>query len=218
MTDPLAEPKAVGMKNYSQKNEQAILLSEIEAGRLPKVGRFLDIGAFDGETFSNTCALVDLGWSGVMVEPGPAAFAKLLERHGPNGHVGLIHAAVGESPWTQFWENGPYSTTESRQRFIKFPSAGTWSQGFIIPQLSVLRLMELWRAFSGLKNDPDVVSIDTEGTTLEVFRSFTGMFRPPVIIVEHDQDKSTWELAGLCGYEILGENEENLILRRRHGF
>ncbi len=45
------------------------------------VGTFLDIGANDGVTFSNSFALVNLGWSGVCVEPSPAAFAKLSSEH-----------------------------------------------------------------------------------------------------------------------------------------
>ena len=62
------------MDDYSQHGEQAVILSNCG-----EPGIFLDIGANDGVTFSNTRALVDLGWSGVHVEPGIAAFSKLKE-------------------------------------------------------------------------------------------------------------------------------------------
>lgn len=42
-------------------------------------GRFLDIGANDGKTISNTYRLALDGWAGVYVEPSPAAYAKLLQ-------------------------------------------------------------------------------------------------------------------------------------------
>jgi FkbM family methyltransferase len=206
------------LKRYSQKNEQDILFTEMEAGRLPQLGRFLDIGAFDGETFSNTCALLKSGWRGVMVEPGVAAFKQLLERHGRDQRVHLIHAAIGDAAFTSFWENGAYSTTEPRQRFVKFPSTGEWSQPFVISQLSVHELMNAWGMFYGLGYDPDVVSIDTEGTTLDLFNALTRVCRPKVMIVEHDQNRVTWEAVEFCGYDIISENDENLIMRRKgHG-
>lgn len=61
------------MKRYSQNNEQDIILKYFGADR----GTFLDLGANDGETLSNTRALALGGWSGVLVEPSPSAFAKL---------------------------------------------------------------------------------------------------------------------------------------------
>lgn len=45
-------------------------IAEHFAGR---VGRFLDVGAFDGKTFSNTWRLAQEGWFGVCVEPSPPA-------------------------------------------------------------------------------------------------------------------------------------------------
>jgi hypothetical protein len=43
-------------------------------------GTFVDIGANDGVTISNSHALEEsLGWQGVCVEPHPGAFAKLVK-------------------------------------------------------------------------------------------------------------------------------------------
>lgn len=61
------------MKNYSQSNEQEVILNYFG----DFVGTFIDIGSNDGETFSNVRALALKGWSGVMVEPAPKAFEKL---------------------------------------------------------------------------------------------------------------------------------------------
>jgi FkbM family methyltransferase len=62
------------MTRYSQNDEQDIILKHFEG----KVGRLLDIGAYDGITFSNTRALLFNGWSGVLVEPNPFNFVKLV--------------------------------------------------------------------------------------------------------------------------------------------
>ena len=56
------------MNLYSQNNEQTYIL---EAFAEKSDGRFLDIGAYDAKLLSNTRALYERGWSGVMVEPSP---------------------------------------------------------------------------------------------------------------------------------------------------
>ena len=44
----------------------------------PRSGTFIDFGAHDGITFSNTCFFERvLGWSGILVEPNPNVFSKL---------------------------------------------------------------------------------------------------------------------------------------------
>lgn len=60
---------------FSQFQEEAAILTAFEG---KTVGRFLEIGAWDPITFSNTRALVELGWSGVMIEPSPGPFLELL--------------------------------------------------------------------------------------------------------------------------------------------
>jgi FkbM family methyltransferase len=68
------------MKYYSQSNEAAIVLDYFEG----RNGVFLDIGANDGMTFSNTYDLVLNGWSGVCIEPSPVAFERLSVLHAYN--------------------------------------------------------------------------------------------------------------------------------------
>lgn len=63
------------MTRYSQFEEQDAILQAF-AGKTD--GRFLDLGAWDPITFSNTRALVGLGWSGVMIEPSPGPFLELM--------------------------------------------------------------------------------------------------------------------------------------------
>lgn len=62
------------MKDYSQRGEQAVIL-EFFKGK--KYGRFCDIGANDGITFSNTRALALNGWPGTYIEASPKAFSRL---------------------------------------------------------------------------------------------------------------------------------------------
>ena len=62
---------------YSQNEEEKVILEYFTG----KSGNFLDIGANDGITLSNTRALAELGWCGVFVEPSVQAFKKLKENY-----------------------------------------------------------------------------------------------------------------------------------------
>lgn len=66
------------MKDFSQNNEQAVILKYFGE----RTGSFLDVGANDGVTFSNTWALTQLGWSGICVEPSHAAYVRLCNNYG----------------------------------------------------------------------------------------------------------------------------------------
>ena len=64
------------MKFHSQIGQDRFLLEHFFRGR--RGGVFVDIGAYDGEMFSNTLFFErSMGWTGLCVEPLPSAFAKL---------------------------------------------------------------------------------------------------------------------------------------------
>lgn len=82
------------MKDYSQNGEQRQILDYfgyrfdkhgevMVAPRAP--GTVLDVGSNDGILLSNSRALIELGWSAVLVEPAETAFAKLLANNGVTG-------------------------------------------------------------------------------------------------------------------------------------
>ena len=44
-------------------------------------GTYLEVGAFNGEFFSNTLLLErDLGWTGILIEPVPDFYNELLKK------------------------------------------------------------------------------------------------------------------------------------------
>ena len=93
------------MKRYSQNNEQDLILAHFGAAR----GTFLDIGANDGETLSNSRALAELGWAGVCVEPSPTAYAALERLYAGHELIECHNVAIcnGEGP-AILHESGPH--------------------------------------------------------------------------------------------------------------
>lgn len=76
-------------------------------------GVFVEVGAYDGESFSNTSGLADIGWTGHYLEPIPAYAAACAARHAGNPRV-TVHAGVciGEKDGepVELSTAGPFST------------------------------------------------------------------------------------------------------------
>jgi len=62
---------------YSQYNEEDTILEYFK----DKVGTFMDIGAGDGVTDSNTHRLSELGWNGICIEYDGILFKRLEENY-----------------------------------------------------------------------------------------------------------------------------------------
>lgn len=91
----------------SQYGEHEFILRYFEG----RVGRFLDVGAGDGLTLSNTEPLLRAGWSGVMLEPAISQLRWLIENHGENPNVEIIPAALGDTAGTvSLWDGRNFST------------------------------------------------------------------------------------------------------------
>lgn len=72
--------------DYSQQGEQKIIIDFFKDFK----GSLLDIGANDGATLSNSRALMEHGWNGVLVEPAPEALRKLSELYKDNKKASVI--------------------------------------------------------------------------------------------------------------------------------
>lgn len=81
---------------FSQNGQDRWLTEGLLAGK--RKGVFLDIGAHDGVSLSNTCYLErELGWDGVAVEPNPAAFEKLRKNRQCAVLNGCVTGASGKA-------------------------------------------------------------------------------------------------------------------------
>lgn len=73
---------------FSQNQEEKAILEYFTYhATMNNPPTFLDLGANDGITFSNTRALALKGWRGVLVEPSPKAYERLKTLY--NGNKGI---------------------------------------------------------------------------------------------------------------------------------
>lgn len=198
---------------YSQNNEETVVLGLLEKAGL-KLGRFLDIGAYDGKTFSNTLRLAELGWSGVCVEPSPTAFTGLLKVHQNNPEIILVNAAIStDGGWLEFYDSGGDAVSSSDKAHVERWShnAGVKFTRFSLKSVSMTDL------FTKFGTNFDFINLDVESLNWQLFQQFPWDFlgRVQVICVEHDQHTDAMtSLALTYGFKQVTTNAENLILAR----
>ena len=197
--------------NYSQGEEQQHILEHAGSS-----GRFLDIGAWHAKNLSNTRALYERGWSGVLVEPSPEPFIGLLREYGNEERISLVCAYVGGmETLAQFHASADALTTSSPQNFEKWREIGGFYGRFYSPRVELDYLMERFGEF-------DFVSIDAEGSSVEIFsdllhlpRFIDGVGLPRCVCVEHDnRTVEIWGLIAGTGYRQVYFSGENVIFVR----
>lgn len=151
---------------YTQNKEQEYILEYFKDFK----GTLLDIGANDGKTFSNSLALIELGWEAVLVEPSPCTFEKLKELHKDRDNVKCYNVAIGEtSGKMKFYESGHHlkdksdyallSTLDPNET-IKWRKAGI---EFKEIEVDVLPYESIFGKF-------DFITIDAEGIDIEILK------------------------------------------------
>lgn len=180
---------------------------------------FLDIGANDG-WLGNTCrGLASIGWKGLMVEPSPSAFLRLLatvkSKNWSNVQC-ILCAAVPEQPHPaaiSFWEHNNHRlSTSNPHRRQTSPVQEGYKSPFLIPSLHPTELQALCPLLS---QGVGFVNIDTEGTNFPLLVSLpVEEWNTRIVCVEHQgeclEDFVQW--VEQKNWNILNANRENLLL------
>lgn len=196
---------------YSQNSEEAVILEHLQ-GADPATSTFLDIGAWDGRTFSNTLRLVELGWAGLCVEPSPSAFLSLLTTHQFNPRVALLNAAIIPGP-----EARPVDFHDARGDGVSTlvaQHAQRWNLTQRVFQVHAMPLEALFEHFGAAWT---FINLDVEALNKELFMALPleHLAQLRVICVEHDGHAERMALeAESFGFRVVHTNGENLILAR----
>ena len=155
------------MTFYAQNGEDRWLSDNWSTLGLPDKGIFVDVGAGDGVRISNTLWLEERGWTGLLIEPDARHFASILE----NRRANFAPIAVGSHnrPFCRFTEDAEYSgflRTDGDMVIVPISGLNSVLDFYDIPRI-------------------DVLSIDTEGTELEVWGTLDLLrWRPKVVFIE----------------------------------
>jgi FkbM family methyltransferase len=174
----------------------------------PENGKFLDIGAHDGVTFSSTRALLLKGWSGVYVEPDPNVLVTLKENTSKFSDIKILEVAIGSQNGSMPWFDSHGDMVGS----ISAEHAKKWNIKHEGLSVNVITVKELQ---SQVGSSFDFINIDVEGINWEVFQQFDfNVWRPSCICVEYDDKKEQIQnILIKHGYEIVYASPENIVAR-----
>lgn len=204
--------------SYAQDNEDAWALRHF----CPDYrGRFLDLGAHDGQRGSNTLLLAEHGWSGVLVDASPQTCKRLCQTASRFPGVEVVHAVIGMTPGlVPFWcvfDDGlsSLSTTSKPLQDRGLERTGAhkfWANALTIPDL-----------LTAHPGPYDVVSIDLEGISLDVMRAipwddikcrFAVIEAFPSAVLGQDERPTVQAYMESRGFRLLAHSLENVILGR----
>lgn len=152
---------------FSQSNEQEVILDYFKN---QSEGTFLDIGANDGQTLSNTRALALNGWNGACIEPGETAFNKLSLLYADSNKVDCYEYAITVFDGAfNIYESGSINSNDTGLlsslilgETLKWQHQTTFEEKLIAGRS--------WKTFcdSHASGPFDFISIDAEGMDLEI--------------------------------------------------
>jgi FkbM family methyltransferase len=203
--------------NYSQNNEQEIIINLFKGKR---DGTFLDIGANDGVTLSNTFALANnYGWTGLLVEASPKAYERLLKNYELiDRDIDFQNVAIGSQDGElEFYESGELLnkgdvalvSSGKKSELDRWKSLNMPFEKMTIGMTSVKTMLERSR-----HKTFDLLSLDIEGMELDVLPQidFKALEIKVAVIEWNSKDKKAYnDIMFPFGFRLVSVNPENLI-------
>jgi len=174
---------------YYSQYKQDYFLDKVIFSR-KKNGFFIDIGAYDGISISNSYFFEkNRNWNGFCFEPNPTVFSKLIK----NRKCQCFNVCIGDSKgmviFTQVIGNSEMLSGISRTydpRHVERIVKETKSNDGQIFQISVVS-KTLKSFFKAKNHEIDFLSIDTEGNEFEILKSIDfNQLSIKVILVENN--------------------------------
>lgn len=167
------------MINYSQNKEQQHIVNYFGS----KPFHLLDIGANDGQTFSNSRYLLkELNWSGLLVEPSPTAFKKLKALYNDNDLVECLNVAIAnEKGRIDFYDMGEHvgkGDTSLLSTAVKDELVRWHGVEFKKTKVKAVTYADIIDTY-------DFITIDCEGLDLDVLKQID-LKHTSLVCVEHN--------------------------------
>jgi hypothetical protein len=193
------------------------------------VGTFLDLGCNDCKTLSNTYALAERGWVGVLVDCSPGAIAKCKELYNQRRGLYIYENAVGApNPKTKkpfngkvvFNDSGPILNGKDSGLVGTFYAEEMERFKRITTYNPIIVQTYKWKTFHNrpVVKDYDMMSIDVEGSETNILPDMD-LSKTKLIVIEHngsaEKKKAYLECTSKYGIDkIIYESGENVLIAR----
>ena len=163
----------------SQKRQDLFVISELG---LKQGGYFVEFGATDGETLSNTWLLEKkFGFEGILAEPNPYQRNNIADIRDAHIEENCVWIKSGES--LEFVDVGDLSTISDFAELDLHNTSRRGKEKFKVKTISLVDMLTKY----GAPKIIDYLSIDTEGSEYEILNSHDfNQFKFKIITVEHN--------------------------------
>ena len=196
------------MKFYSQSGQDKIIFENFFKNK--DNGYYVDIGAHDGITFSNTYFFEQLGWKGICIEPNPVVFTKLsmnrtceISNHAiceRNGTVKFLQVGhpQGKNEYTEMLSGraSKYDMRHMNRVITESEREGVARKLIDVPASTFDNIVK--------EKNIDFLSIDVEGAELDIVNNINFKdYNISVITLENNfKDQTINEILLTNGYKI----------------
>ncbi|MCH2076121.1 MAG: FkbM family methyltransferase [Rhodobacteraceae bacterium] len=155
------------------------------ASGLKRDGYFVEFGALAGRNVSNSWLLEQLGWNGIVAEPHPDYSELLHANRACNVSTDCVWKTTGETVTFKAVKGRPALSGIGGLDYDDQQARRGLRDNFIEHKVRTISLVDLLKQFDAPK-EIDCLSIDTEGSELEILRSFDfSAYRFGTIVAEH---------------------------------
>lgn len=178
-------------KYYSQKGQDRLVHSIFFNNK--EDGFFLDIGAYDGISFSNTYFFeINLNWKGICIEPIPEVFKRLVKNRNcihinacidnKNGALKFTRVKGYSEMLSGISDRLGQKHLERIEKSLK--QFGGEMEELEIKAITVKNIIDEYNV-----DRVDLLKVDTEGNEWPIIQSFPfEKLKPKVILVENNND------------------------------
>jgi FkbM family methyltransferase len=214
----------MGFSTYHSQCQQDQIIHEKFFWNSP-AGTFVDIGAHNGITFSNTCFFEkELGWTGICIEPIPEVFEQLIVNRKCHCIQGCITDYSGEGKF--FRVKSPithvemlsglakkYNPTHFNRMHFELSQSGGSVETINVKCYVLHEVLEQ----KGITH-VNLLSIDTEGGEFEILSSIDfSKFQVDVITVEDNyNDPRFIPFLQEKGFNFVGHVEQDLLFMHKN--
>lgn len=172
-----------------------------------KNGFFVEFGATDGVTLSNTNLLEKkLDWKGILVEPSIKFKSDLINNRNCNIDFRCVYEKSGDLILFNEVEEGEFSSINKYSESETNVHYRKTSEKYEVETITLESLLDEYNS----PNVIDYLSIDTEGSEYDILKVFNfNKYRFKIITVEHNYTENRVKIKSLLeskGYKRVYEN------------
>jgi FkbM family methyltransferase len=196
----------------NRERSSAQLLQDLFAiyfSNAKKSGYFVEFGATDGVLLSNTLLLEkSLEWRGIVAEPLSTWHERLRKNRSCHIDTRCVYSTSNET--VQFRNTYEYPELAGIEKSLQSDGNKESRQKFSTDEVPTVSLMDLLATYDA-PNSIDYLSVDTEGSELEILGAFDfSAYKISLITVEHnfidDQRNKLKNLLEKSGFIRVFEN------------